>query len=292
MNDPNRTQMLTGPIDPNRTIMGGAPSVKGTSMNATQTIKPVQCPVCKSFNPAAVAFCVECGLVLDQVLPEDAFGAPKVELPVFIDPSGRELILRPGSQVLGRQGDLVIDDPRVSRRHCRVTLNGSEITAEDLGSTNGTKVDDQPVAQGTASPIASEISLGGLVLKLSRPGQANKTEMLTGGKTTSIAAPTTRTPVADWVALGFPDVELYEGTASFGRRSSNQIVLSDPFVSGAHGELRLEGASAWIRDTGSTNGTWVNGEKIEPQVEVPLTPEDTVKLGEIELKLVWRNANG
>ena len=70
MNDPNKTQMGTAPVldpnrtqmgsvvDPNRTIMGGGPS-----LNATQTIKPVQCPVCKTFNPVGVAWCVDCGLI-------------------------------------------------------------------------------------------------------------------------------------------------------------------------------------------------------------------------------------
>src|SRR5687767_3849861 len=108
--DPNRTQMGTAPtLDPNRTMMGTAPS-----LNATQTIKPVQCPVCKSFNPAGVMFCVDCGLIFDRSLPDDAFGAPTVQLPMLVEETGREHPLRPGTTVIGREGDISLPDAKVS----------------------------------------------------------------------------------------------------------------------------------------------------------------------------------
>jgi pSer/pThr/pTyr-binding forkhead associated (FHA) protein len=42
--------------------------------------------------------------------------------------------------VLGRQADLVIDDPQVSRRHATVRPAGDRLEVEDLGSLNGTWV--------------------------------------------------------------------------------------------------------------------------------------------------------
>src|SRR5215467_5483218 len=110
MNDPNRTQALnadpnrtvlgTPTMDPNKTVMGSP-----TTLNATQTIKPIQCPVCKTFNPAGVMFCIDCGLIFDRALPADAFGAPAVQLPMLVERSGREHPLRPGTNVIGREGD-------------------------------------------------------------------------------------------------------------------------------------------------------------------------------------------
>src|SRR5438270_7168026 len=97
MNDPNRTQVLSN--DPNRTQLGAPPTAAdpnktmmgtGPSLNATATIKPTQCPVCMTFNPPGVMFCIECGLIFDKALPGDAFGAPAIQLPVLVDPSGRE----------------------------------------------------------------------------------------------------------------------------------------------------------------------------------------------------------
>jgi hypothetical protein len=42
--------------------------------------------------------------------------------------------------VLGRQADLVIDDPQVSRRHAALRPAGGRLEVEDLGSLNGTWV--------------------------------------------------------------------------------------------------------------------------------------------------------
>src|SRR5438477_6102084 len=102
--DPNRTQMAPGP-----------------SLNVTQTIQLVQCPVCKTFNPAGEGFCVECGLIFESALPGDVFGAPAVRPPCFVDESGREHFLRPGVNVVGREGDVLLQDSRVSRKHAEIT---------------------------------------------------------------------------------------------------------------------------------------------------------------------------
>src|SRR5947209_11226435 len=106
--DPNRTQLSAAPtLDPNKTMMGNAPT-----LNATITIKPTQCPVCKTFNPAGVMFCVECGLIFDRALPADAFGAPAIQLPVLVETTGREHAIRPGENAIGREGDILLPDPR------------------------------------------------------------------------------------------------------------------------------------------------------------------------------------
>ena len=65
---------------------------------------------------------------------------------------GRPLPLAPGENVLGRDPGcaVFVDDTTVSRRHARVTVQGSEAVLEDLGSKNGTtvngRVPDGPVA--------------------------------------------------------------------------------------------------------------------------------------------------
>lgn len=56
--------------------------------------------------------------------------------------------LQAGVQVIGRDGsqcELAVDDPTVSRRHASICWSAGEFQLTDLGSTNGTWLDDQPV---------------------------------------------------------------------------------------------------------------------------------------------------
>ena len=47
--------------------------------------------------------------------------------------------------VIGRDpgADIVLTDPEVSRRHALLALEGAGYTIKDMGSTNGTFVDDE-----------------------------------------------------------------------------------------------------------------------------------------------------
>ncbi|HRE46240.1 MAG TPA: FHA domain-containing protein [Aggregatilineales bacterium] len=68
---------------------------------------------------------------------------------------------------LGRDitNDIVINDPEVSRHHCRLTRGGGGYTMEDLGSTNGTFVNGQrlmgarPLAQGDQIGLGETVTL-------------------------------------------------------------------------------------------------------------------------------------
>jgi hypothetical protein len=58
---------------------------------------------------------------------------------------------------------------------------------------------------------------------------------------------------------------------TLGRDSDNGIVLIGRQTSGKHAEIwRLESGEVMIRDLGSTNGTYVNGVKLEKQATVPV----------------------
>lgn len=268
-------------VDPNRTIMGTAPTV-----NATQTIKPVQCPVCKTFNPVGVMFCVSCGLIFEKALPGDAFGAPAVQLPVLVDDQGREYTLRPGENVIGRQGDLIIEDARVSRRHARLVLDGTQAKVDDLGSTNGTKVAGEPVVGEIGRPIAEGevISLGGFELTLRWPGEQARTAMPSGGRTAALEAPPMAAAQAvAWLVGNGQRWPLKSGVNTFGRKTENDVCLPDPFISGKHGTLEVDAGGIWLTDIGSTNGTLLNGAKLAPQTRTSLLPGDVIRLGQFEL---------
>lgn len=60
---------------------------------------------------------------------------------------GHKFPVKPGELMIGRssQAHLQIDHESVSRRHARVVTAESSVTVSDLGSTNGTYVNDEPV---------------------------------------------------------------------------------------------------------------------------------------------------
>jgi len=290
MADQNKTQMLGGAptADPNKTVMGAAPSI-----NTTVTIKPVQCPVCKSFNPPGIMFCNDCGLIFEKALDGDAFGAPAVQLPCLVDQSGREHQLRPGPNVVGRQGDVAIEDTRVSRRHAEVALNGFDATVQDLGSTNGTKVGDETIAQGETRALSpgDVVSFGGYEMTFSSPGETNKTQQALSGRTAAIAIPPTVHTAVAWLVLDEgEEVPLSPGRYTFGRRTDNDVVVSDPYVSGRHGVFEVDETGVYLTDTGSTNGTVLNDAKITADQRTQLQKEDVIKLGERTIRVRFKEA--
>ncbi len=54
----------------------------------------------------------------------------------------------------------------------------------------------------------------------------------------------------------------YQCVLRCGRASDNDIVISLPFISSHHFTLTVEGGNVRIEDTGSTNGTYLNGKKV------------------------------
>ena len=81
-----------------------------------------------------------------------------------LEVGGRTVPLTRRTTVLGRgdEADLRIDDPGVSRRHAQIVL-GDPSRVVDLGSTNGTWLDDRQIAEGELFD-GSRVSVGGTTL--------------------------------------------------------------------------------------------------------------------------------
>lgn len=72
-----------------------------------------------------------------------------------------------------------------------------------------------------------------------------------------------------------------ESTAlSLGRGLGNDVILEDTRVSRHHAQLRYRQRRFWVTDLGSTNGTFVNGERVS---ETALRDGDVISLGGLEL---------
>ena len=67
-----------------------------------------------------------------------------------------------------------------------------------------------------------------------------------------------------------------------GRVEDNTFQIADGSVSSHHAEIILQGTDIVIKDLNSTNGTFINGEKV---TETILKPGQTLRLGQVELKI-------
>lgn len=76
--------------------------------------------------------------------------------------------------------------------------------------------------------------------------------------------------------------------ASVGRHPESDVFLDDITVSRRHVELVEAPAGYAIRDVGSLNGTYVNGQRIEE--EVPLTNGDELQVGKFKLLFLVSSA--
>jgi hypothetical protein len=74
--------------------------------------------------------------------------------------------------------------------------------------------------------------------------------------------------------------ELRVGVNRVGRDPDSDFPIDHPTVSTCHCELELSGTGVLLRDCGSTNGTFVNGDRVK---ETWLLPGQSVHLGDVEL---------
>jgi DNA-binding winged helix-turn-helix (wHTH) protein len=93
----------------------------------------------------------------------------------------RNTRLAPGENLLGRDPDATVwfDRRGVSRFHARITVTADKATIEDLGSTNGTWVNDQRISQPMPLGDGDAIRLGPIQATFRVRHAAAPTEVVT-----------------------------------------------------------------------------------------------------------------
>lgn len=84
---------------------------------------------------------------------------------------GDEYIIRKQTTLIGRNEscDLTVDDSQVSRRHCQISWDGVYCTLEDLGSTNGTFINGQPLTAAYALRPGDKVQVANVVFQFADP---------------------------------------------------------------------------------------------------------------------------
>lgn len=77
--------------------------------------------------------------------------------------------------------------------------------------------------------------------------------------------------------------ELEKDEVTIGRELRNDLILDDPRVSRGHAVLRRIETGYVVRDLGSGNGTYLNGQRLAANVDFALAPQDHIKIGSCTL---------
>ena len=209
--------------------------------------------------------------------------------------AGYSVRLVPGKKFLiGRRvGDLLFEDPLVSSEHCVLDFEEGQWWVEDLGSTNGTRIDGELVARTVwregenlklgRHRMTLHMGLGGSNVRSVQPDQGTGSgcawlldEELAGERGASeqesgvcemdpmLALPSGMSVVLEVVA-GVDAGRVFRlgtATARVGR-GEGEIPLEDTEVSRHHAVLECFGRDMiFLRDLQSTNGTFLNGRSI------------------------------
>jgi ABC-type multidrug transport system ATPase subunit/pSer/pThr/pTyr-binding forkhead associated (FHA) protein len=190
---------------------------------------------------------------------------------------------------IGREShcDVVIDDPMVSRAHLKVSPSAGGWLIEDLGSRNGTFANGKRIAVLEFGDDGASVQLGdpdGVVVRLLPVAEeAPLGDGLAAAEVPqgTVLAGTEAGAVA---IVGDAGVGPRAGTViSIGRASDNTVVLADDLlVSRHHAQVRAQGHKGELTDLGSSNGTFVNGQRVTTAV---IGSDDVITIGQHDLHL-------
>jgi len=209
-------------------------------------------------------------------VPEDVgatiLGGPDLELPHSEEPPSlavtvageetRVYTLTHAEYTIGRapDNDIVINSKIVSRSHARLVRdNGGYTLVPSPEAGNPIQAEGRPVSGPTHLQHDMRLRIGG-----QDPG--SMVSMI-------YTSPAEAEAGAGISAITFGDRSL----VTIGRDASNDVVLSTPTVSRFHAQIERVGQRYRVRDLRSSNGTFVNDQRIEG--EVWLQANDTIRIG-------------
>jgi pSer/pThr/pTyr-binding forkhead associated (FHA) protein len=127
-------------------------------------------------------------------------------------PDGERRLLKAGAMTIGRDAanDLVLlDDPKVSRSHAELHKRDGQWVLQDLGSSNGTRVNQRPVQRHPLRD-GDRIQLGATTILYRADGDSNATEGDTGALAKGPELSVRERQVLGLIAQGLTDKEIGE----------------------------------------------------------------------------------
>jgi len=179
------------------------------------------------------------------------------------------------------------NDPRLSRRHAKVSRSNGRLLVEDLGSTGGTFVNGTAIARPTPAAPGDSIDLGATTLRVLAPSaqapadtRASVGPQQNSGATADVEIEVISGPATgNQIPVGFEPFVLGRAEAGTGKLGN------DPELSRRHASISyFDAGRLVVEDLDSTNGTFVNDHRIfMPTI---LKPGDAIRLGTSTLRVV------
>lgn len=159
-----------------------------------------------------------------------------------------------------KQCALRIDMPEISARHARIGYESGEFWVEDLGSTNGTFVNNSQISGRVNVPVATPISIGRIltIMGVTSEDQIQRAVSVVPEKAVKAAAGERRYPIlisVSEVARPARLVMPIDAVMNVGRDPASDIWLGAPHVSRRHCSLSLSKTGQVAISDHSTNGT-------------------------------------
>ena len=178
-----------------------------------------------------------------------------------------------GTFILGRstKSDITLAADNVSRKHAKLFTKNGMLFIEDLGSANGTFVNGRKIKKATILFDGSVVKIGDFHIHIAGgPKDFND-------KQTYLRLIGLNKSVKDAI------IEMKDKTAVIGRGNECQLIVVDPSVSRVHARfIAREDGTVVVNDTGSANGTFVNGKRVKTW---ELHSGDILRIGDLEFNV-------
>jgi pSer/pThr/pTyr-binding forkhead associated (FHA) protein len=176
--------------------------------------------------------------------------------------------------------DMVLEGLGVADHHARLDINGDDVSLVPLDGAL-CYVNDQLVNAEQLVKVGDTLRVGNQRLMVVDP----KTQLAAGRETLARTAQANNEQAdsTGWYLVALhPKLEGKQfpvnGHCIVGRSKEAAISIPYKLLSREHAELSLQGGKLQLRDLGSSNGTFINGEKIE---ETLLTGGETVSFAKL-----------
>jgi ABC transport system ATP-binding/permease protein len=249
------------------------PSVPPSPTPVPQTLAVVRgaCPRCQVPLRLQTRFCPACGLLIQPSSAGGPAAPPPPDRPaVIVHAMGGQTTRHPLHKPMMRVGrapdnDIVLNFPTVSGHHLRLDVSGDTAQVTDLGSTNGTALNGRFLTPNNPAPFQP----GDMLRIADQQGNSVGLSLSSGAGQELSPRP-----------LGMHALAQYN-QAFIGRDNTNQVVLDHPSISRRHAEISRQGNGFALRDLGSANGTFVNGQRIVGWIS--LNAGDVIQVGPFKL---------